>query len=90
MTVLAPANRGQDNVTALALECRCVSRTTQHLVDFVLVQFLVDDHFARVFLEQHLMAFCDLQQVVVGGQGALLVLHALAQDVADVVLLGFQ
>jgi hypothetical protein len=48
------------------------------------------DHFAGVFLDLHVLAFDLFVQLVVMRERVALVLHGLAQDVADVVLVGLE
>jgi len=63
---------------------------SQHIVDFIQMQFFLDNHLSGVFLQKHGIAIGDLEQVVVTSKRGLLVLQTLAKYVADVVFFGLQ
>ena len=67
-----------------------IPRLAQHLVNLALVQFLGVDHVARIFLQHHGLALYFLEQVAVKLQRRRFMLQRLAQDIADIVFVGFQ
>ena len=76
--------------TRLRREGVRLSGSAQHLVYFVLVGDLLGDHVAGVLLEAHIPVLHQVEKRVVGLECFAFYLERLAQDVADVVLVGLQ
>jgi len=63
---------------------------SQHLVDLVKMLLFEQDHLTSILLKRDIFAVADLKKLLVRGKRRLFLLEALAQNIADVVLMGFE